>query len=105
MTSLFKTALAIPFMIGLAAAPALAGSATNESVSEQLALERTLSDVPERCRDHPFGMHVLRPPDALPVPCRVERFRQLIPGLIRPLCPGPGRGFFHGSHRRPQWMS
>ena len=47
MTSLFKTALAIPFMIGLAAAPALAGSATNESVSEQLALERTLSNVPE----------------------------------------------------------
>ncbi|WP_216903797.1 hypothetical protein [Synechococcus sp. CCY 9618] len=47
MTSRLKAALAIPFMIGLAAAPALAGSATNEAVNEQLALERTLSDVPD----------------------------------------------------------
>lgn len=48
MTSRLKAALAIPFMIGLAAAPALAGSATDESVNERLALERTLSDVPAR---------------------------------------------------------
>lgn len=47
MTSLLKTALAIPFVIGLAAAPALAGSATNESVSEQLAMQRSLSNVPD----------------------------------------------------------
>ncbi len=46
MTSLLKAALVVPFMLGLAAAPALAGSATNESVNEELARQRSLSDVP-----------------------------------------------------------
>jgi hypothetical protein len=48
MTSLLKAVLVIPFLIGLATAPALAGgSATNDSVSEELARQRSLSDVPD----------------------------------------------------------
>lgn len=48
MNSLLKAALTLPFVIGLAAAPALAGSgsASAESVSQELARSLALANVP-----------------------------------------------------------